>query len=155
MKTHCKRGHALIGDNVRVRTQHGGYIQRNCRKCEAFHQGRRDKAKVGRVEIYEPLDVILESPTVRVLRAIRRYDWMTMADIAEILDVRDVQSRNNLSGTIQNAARQGYIEKSSGSGLRLYRITTSGIGRLDRVMNRYVEALDCIELSDDELTEAA
>lgn len=32
-KTHCKRGHALSGDNLRIATDRNGRRRRNCRAC--------------------------------------------------------------------------------------------------------------------------
>lgn len=154
MKTHCKRGHELSGDNLRVRTERG-YQQRNCRKCDLIRRGKSDRTNSGRAEVYEPLDDILRSPTVRVLRAIRFHDWISMSDVAEILGIDGFKERNNLSSVLQNMARFGYVDRHRGLGLRLYRITRRGIEQLERALAKYVEKLDCIELTDEELSERA
>lgn len=33
LETHCKRGHELTEDNVKIGRTRAGYILRNCKKC--------------------------------------------------------------------------------------------------------------------------
>ena len=33
-QTHCKRGHPLFGDNLRLNIRKNGWLQRVCRTCE-------------------------------------------------------------------------------------------------------------------------
>lgn len=156
MKTHCKRGHAMTPDNVRIRIQRAGYEQRNCRKCETINQKTRDRNGAGRTEaFYEPLDEILASPTVRVLRVMRRHDWITCETLLDVLEIEDIKGRNNISGTLQHLARQGDVAQDKSSFPRLYRIAKAGIYKLNKAHERYLRGLDAVELTDEELQEAA
>lgn len=40
MKTHCKRGHPLSGDNLRIAKARGGQTRRNCRTCQRERTSR-------------------------------------------------------------------------------------------------------------------
>jgi hypothetical protein len=45
-QTHCKRGHALTGDNVRMTHAHG-YPLRACRACQQMHRRASDSRRRG------------------------------------------------------------------------------------------------------------
>lgn len=59
-QTHCKRGHILDGDNVRVRT-HGPYFKRDCIACSRLilrenNRKRRRQERISRVMVAKGCD---------------------------------------------------------------------------------------------------
>ena len=46
--THCKKGHELIGENLRIRMRKDrDHIQRTCLKCEKARQKGRKRSQAG------------------------------------------------------------------------------------------------------------
>jgi hypothetical protein len=43
MKTHCKRGHPLSGENLRIVVSRTGKTYRQCKACARIHQKNRDE----------------------------------------------------------------------------------------------------------------
>lgn len=61
-QTHCKHGHELTGDNVRLKTRHDGYSERLCMECRAINSkkqsARRKAARHERGLLRERKDTI-------------------------------------------------------------------------------------------------
>lgn len=89
---------------------------------------------------YKPLDEILDTPPVRILRALRWFDWATRGDLFLALD--DLEPDSIRWAAHQQAlvqlVKRGSIE-SCGRGRRTtqtYRITRSGHAELARRLER-------------------
>jgi predicted MarR family transcription regulator len=89
-----------------------------------------------RIEIvrrYYPLDILLDAPRVRVLRAIRHFDQATVAEIAIALDGHDFR----LPPVIENLLRAGELEQTRKAGnATAYRITAKGRRALRDLLQR-------------------
>lgn len=156
MKTHCKRGHAMTPDNVRIRVQHGKYTQRNCRMCEVILQRRRDRG-TDRTEPYTPIDEILAAPSIRILRVIRRFDWLGFVELCDLLEIddQDRASRWRVQGMLAFLVAQGHLDTDKTFHTVAYRLTASGADKLRSTLVKYDRCLDAISLTDEELREAA
>ncbi len=61
---------------------------------------------------YIPLDEWLDRPRVRMLRAMRFFDWVTAEDLFLALDVaEDKKERDNYSNALRRARQAGDIER--------------------------------------------
>jgi DNA-binding transcriptional ArsR family regulator len=75
---------------------------------------------------YTPADEWLERPRVRVLRALRRFDWITCEELADALDVPAGNHKSDNKGRERNAFNQlvlrlfksGLIERRVMPGVR-------------------------------------
>lgn len=79
---------------------------------------------------YVQLDVILEQPATRVLRALRWFDWAESFDIYTACNVGD-HERSAFSAALARLAKDKLIER----GGKLFRITAAGRVELARRLN--------------------
>ena len=82
---------------------------------------------------YQPLDEFLQRPGIRVLRALRWFDWVEPADLIVASGI-DEDSRDNFDKALTRGVRDGHIERrremtTRGAGY-VYRITAAGRARL-------------------------
>lgn len=87
---------------------------------------------------YTPLDEILETPSTRILRALRWFDWVSSPDLMNaagvpdfVVEYGDNHERNAASAALSRLVRSGYVER----GVRLldgytHRITKAGLREL-------------------------
>lgn len=86
---------------------------------------------------YVPLDVILEQPATRLLRALRWFDWVNSSDVInaagfpEQIAGQPNRERDTASQALYRLSVAGLVERSGvrGDGF-LYRITAHGRARL-------------------------
>lgn len=88
---------------------------------------------------YEPLDEILDSTPVRVLRLLRRNDWLDAQTVSQLLGAVDYLDRNAISVTLGRHVRAGLVERRAyrmriayGATMREFRITPAGRAWLAR-----------------------
>lgn len=86
---------------------------------------------------YLPLDELLEMPRVRILRALRRFDWVSVEDINLALDNLDDRAANAHTKCVERLVREGHLEKrgTNWSNNR-YRITDRGKQHLKDLLAR-------------------
>lgn len=83
---------------------------------------------------YVPIDELLERPRVRILRALRRFDWITAIDLADVLDLpTEKGARDSFASMLGRLVRIGQVERR---GVRPfdYRITKEGRADLEAVL---------------------
>jgi len=76
--THCLRGHPLSGDNIKVRLDRSGYLQRSCVACRAI----RDAAKKEEVAALTPRRPQLDEKQLRRLLDAHE-DGVSKTDLSE------------------------------------------------------------------------
>lgn len=81
---------------------------------------------------YSPLDYRLEIPSVRMLRALRFFDWVDARTLWDVIGVPDYSQvarcpeRNGASVALARLLRHGYVERIGRVPHALYRVTASG-----------------------------
>lgn len=75
---------------------------------------------------YTPLESVLSSPSVRVLRAIRFFDWVYADELMVAMDATDAD-RDSLSTALSRLVKIGSVERNG----QRYRITADGRAELD------------------------
>lgn len=160
-ETHCRRGHMLTDDNVEISINEGA-VRRRCRACH-----RQAVAKWRGSVSYTPIEDVLKDSYVRVLRAMRWFDWVEVSDLMEALEAPDhvCKERATLTQAVSRLTRNGDLDRrkvSLGRERRFWRghvyevrITAKGRMRLASAIASYNERLDSIPLTDDEIQEAA
>lgn len=141
MRTHCKRGHELSGANLKVSVQRGGYTQRDCVTCLRLHWRSR-KAGERVSDLYVPLDEILASPSIRVLRYLRRCDWVESIDVCDALGVDARKEKARIHSVLKFLVNQGHVDVSTSHCAKYYKINTRGLGKLSAVLLRYETTLN-------------
>lgn len=102
---------------------------------------------------YTPVDEILLTTRIRILRTMRHFDCCTSWEIADLMEVAGVDDgtteRNNFNAAWSRLFRQGHIQiayetKASHSkyksGSRVYKISPSGRELLNRELAKAVPA---------------
>lgn len=87
---------------------------------------------------YVPIDLALDTLRIRILRAIRHFDWCEPMDIADVLNIPssrdDHRMRNAFDTQIGRMARSGLLDRRPSDrksiSLYLYRISDAGRLRL-------------------------
>jgi DNA-binding MarR family transcriptional regulator len=108
---------------------------------------------------YVPLDEVLESHPVRVLRALRHFDWIDTRDVfdlalnAELNEITGRQSveRSALSQAIVRLVRRGLAERQQlGANVWVLRITAAGRRALARCLTPDTRIATSDELAETE-----
>ncbi len=96
----------------------------------------RQLAEVAAAKRYTPIDELLETLRVRVLRALRRFDWVSSEDIALAIDIRDDQVEN-YNAQLYRLSRDRFVDRR-GAIVRhfTYRINDRGRAELARLLQR-------------------
>jgi hypothetical protein len=157
VKSHCINGHAMTPDNVVRRTYRGGQCHR-CRACareaarrkaEANRRARSASPHGTKVGGYIPLDELLAMPFNRVLRGLRRFDWVETHELLSAIEAPEVDctERNTLTCAISRMVSRGEIERRDSPrtfvGARYeVRITAMGLARLERTFADYHRRLE-------------
>lgn len=89
---------------------------------------------------YEPLDEILSSPRVRVLRKLRWLDWTTTLTALDDLDVPS-DERKKYIAALSHALKMGQLEARATGGTKEYRITQAGKAALRELAADYDKRL--------------
>lgn len=84
-------------------------------------------------ERYKPIENIMSSPRVRTLKALRRHGWVTSEEFQDAAGARERNARVMFWRQLKKLAAEGHVERS-GDALPRYRITTSGIAELERLL---------------------
>ena len=91
--------------------------------CTPCRESGRERVQVFRGSIpYCPIDVVLEQPRVQILRVLRRFDWVDVADLFEVIDI-PTSDRNRWSQVLSTLVDKRSVERRSD---RHYRITETG-----------------------------
>lgn len=89
---------------------------------------------------YTPFDTVERNISNRILRAVRRFDWITSMDLAEVLAIpavaADRTAHNNYSVALSRLARTGYLRRRREAGMTWYQITPLGRRRIGTVEAR-------------------
>lgn len=85
---------------------------------------------------YLPIDELLELPRVRVLRALKHFDWMSMKQICEWLNEHDSASWQALNSALKRHTESGCVELRDSTIPRHYRITPKGRAELVQILAR-------------------
>lgn len=107
-----------------------GVIRSRCESCHAKQQAQAQLAS------YLPWDVLLERPSIRILRALLWFDGVTASDLMDAIDgARDHESRvrGRYRQSLFDLADAGYI---AGAAWDLYRITPAGRAWLAKQLAR-------------------
>lgn len=92
---------------------------------------------------YLPLDESEGAMTYRILRAIRRFDWINSVDLSELLEIpsstTDLHARNTYSVALSRLARNGSLQRRYKPPLTEYRITARGLARIEHTLRSAVE----------------
>lgn len=85
-------------------------------------------------ETYIPIDETLSAPLVRILRALRHFEWVTTTDLLLVLGVSERgREHNTLHRALSRACTTGYIAtRGPARNYREYMITPSGRAELKR-----------------------
>jgi DNA-binding MarR family transcriptional regulator len=87
---------------------------------------------------YLPLDELLEMPRVRVLRALRRFDWMSVREMLDALNEHEPRVNIALWRALAVLVDAGHAEKAPNGRGHIYRITAGGRRELERLLDRAV-----------------
>lgn len=90
---------------------------------------------------YRPVDELLNEMSFRVLRAVRRFDWVEPSQLAIALDMpaSDINPklRNHMDVMVSRLTRLGYLERIGETAMtRAYRITDKGSAEYKRQLAR-------------------
>lgn len=95
---------------------------------------------------YVPLDQILEQPSTRLLRALRRFDWVQPADLYDAAGFPDYidetvnPERNAAAAALSRLVKQGHVERGRRQvGGYPHRITASGVALLEQLLRGVTE----------------
>lgn len=127
-----------------------------CERCDSEVPGRKRVRGPGGTKWigsrYYPLDELERALPIMILKALRRSDWVSASELAEMLTIPSIsagrQHRNKFSVQLSRMAREGYVEskdvraralpgKSYSKhhpgyhGWKEYRITPLGIAKLE------------------------
>lgn len=101
---------------------------------------------------YVPLDELLARPPIRILRALRRFDWLYVSDLRSVLDIDSAPylERNAFSVVLGRLIRGGLVERREsprtwpGAGRNCYdvRLTARGRAELERRLAPDLSVLD-------------
>lgn len=94
---------------------------------------------------YVPIDELLEQPLIRLLRALRHFGWVDIADLLDAMDVAPNErtgvagrERNGVSVALRRCVRDGLIERRRSrrhtqtrttSGRNVYDVRLTSAGR--------------------------
>ena len=98
------------------------------------------------VRRYIPIDLLLESPRIRILRLLSRHDWISGHEIAEELGVLwSPQIRNAYASHLTRMRRSGLVLVREGvrencGGGPDYRISDAAAKDLPRIIDRAMRA---------------
>ena len=111
-----------------------------CASREHNRRGYKTRYDVPRSEhIYEPLDCLIDSPRVRILRCLVHFDWASRSDIMIALDLsrESIRYRSHVVA-LENLCRDGHVESSGDarSAYCTYRITPAGRSWLAKQLAR-------------------
>ena len=86
---------------------------------------------------YVPIDEILSSPSTRLLRALRWFDWVSVGDLflameIDVIDTEQARYRAALQGLV-NAGR---AERQGGARSHTYRLTPAGRAEINNRLRR-------------------
>lgn len=110
----CGRQHTAIGANLR-----NGMV----RSCGCLRGVRAVQRGTGQpTKRYAPLDDVLERTSVRLLRALQRFDGVTCEDLLDALDIEEEKQRWAGSARLRGMRKYGLVSRESD----LYRITNAG-----------------------------
>lgn len=99
------------------------------RKQERAHMGTRADNRMHEIHAYQPLDAALETPRVKLLRAMRWLDWSQPRDIFDALGLsrHDATAWNTYQASLLRLVKQGLVERRAiGRQVADYRITEAG-----------------------------
>lgn len=82
---------------------------------------------------YLPVDEMLELPRVRLLRAMRHFDWVTMPSILEAISE---PGDSMLYSAMVRLVRERHVDKRADVYPALYRITKAGREHLESLLAR-------------------
>lgn len=118
----------------------GGPLFLLCARCRWFDAS--PSARSGRK--YLPLDEAESALSYRILRAVRRFDWISSVDLSELLCIpavsTDHRARNAFSVSLSRLARGGCLRRRLQHPWTEYRITARGLARIESVVRSAVEA---------------
>jgi hypothetical protein len=98
-----------------------------CRRCQQPRYLDPDRIE------YTPIDEILASSKVRILRALLRLDWCGVDTLQEALDTfENEQSYNAICSVLYRLVSNGFVERRGRIRDYEYRITPSGRAELAR-----------------------
>lgn len=101
-----------------IQLEDGGPIFLFCERCDSEVTGPPVEGPPPGIRwtggTYYPTDQIETHLTVRILRMLRRFGWVSSSDISDFLGIpstiEDPTEQNNYSVTLSRLCREGYIE---------------------------------------------
>jgi hypothetical protein len=83
---------------------------------------------------YAPLDALLDRPEVRLLRALRHFDWAPASDLYIALDVphEDSFNRNVFETTLYRSIKAGFARRRGPRNWTEYQLTKRGLRHLEQ-----------------------
>lgn len=133
----------------------GGPIYIICEECDErdpappFHDRGDRPVLTGRnckrdSRWYRPLDEVKSDMAYRILETVRRAEWSSAMEIADLMGVPgtidDPVERNRYSASLSRLRKMGYLERRKARSTRAgnswdeYRITERGIARLENAV---------------------
>lgn len=92
------------------------------------------RCNIGGGTTYRPLDELLESPRVQILRRMRHFDWATADDIALALDTEPGDAFNK---ALSRLVAQSLVDRrGDGVWMFTYRINARGNAELEKILAR-------------------
>ncbi len=75
---------------------------------------------------YVPVDELAASPRARILRAIRHFDWVTVRELFDVLDLPPWKDKSSpryvYSAALNHLVKRGFIEMAGDRETRVYRL---------------------------------
>lgn len=82
---------------------------------------------------YKPIDELLQTPLLRLLRGLSRFDWVAMGELFDAIGVEEgweSTQRNSMTVALGRCVRNGQVDRRGPHSLRQYKITDVGRGLL-------------------------
>ncbi len=118
----------------------GGPIFQLCARCDEFDPSPAHRSD----RKYLPLDEAEHALSYRILRAVRRFDWISSVDLSELLCIppasTDRNARNAFSVSLSRLARGGCLRRRFAHPFTEYQIAARGLARIEQTMRSAVEA---------------
>lgn len=85
---------------------------------------------------YVPLDEIESMPRVRVLRALKHFDWVSARDLMEAIGVYERHTASSFTAVIAQLVAEELVDRSGEYATALYRVDARGIAYLETILKR-------------------
>lgn len=124
---------------ARCRQSHDTVGYKTCEPCRTYcaQRSRERRSETGpRIE-YTPIDELLELPKVRLLRGLRRHDWV---DFGDLLVALEVTYSDTYAKAVSRLVDDGHVARAARCWGTSYRITPEGRAHLEQLLAVDLEA---------------